>query len=110
MVEDQFGSPTYVLDLAKTIIEFILKDSLTQMDLLHYSNLGEISWYLFAKKIIEISKIKCIIKPISSANYNQIAFRPNYTVLSHHKIAGMIKDNLNDWEESIHKFNKKYFN
>ena len=26
------------------------------MDLLHYSNLGEISWYLFAKKIIEISK------------------------------------------------------
>ena len=110
VVEDQFGSPTYVLDLAKTIIELILKDSLTQMDLLHYSNLGEISWYLFAKKIIEISKKKCIIKPISSANYKQIAFRPNYTVLSHHKIAGMIKDNLNDWEESIHKFNKKYFN
>ena len=78
------------------------------MDLLHYSNLDEISWYLYAKKIIEISKKKCIIKPISSVNYKQIADRPNYTVLSHHKIARMIKDNLKDWEESIHQYNKKY--
>ena len=38
------------------IIELILKESISQMDLLHYSNLGEISWYLFAKRIVEISK------------------------------------------------------
>ena len=89
VIDDQFGSPTYVKinDLAKTIIELISKELLTQMDIFHYSNLGEISWYLFAKKIVELSKKKCIIKPISSANYKQIAYRPNYTVLSHHKIA-----------------------
>ena len=108
VVDDQFGSPTYVLDLAKTIIELISKESLTQMDIFHYSNLGEISWYLFAKKIVELSKKKCIIKPISSANYKQIAYRPNYTVLSHHKIARLIKDNLKEWEDSIHHFNKNY--
>ena len=79
------------------------------MDVFHYSNLGEISWYLFAKKIVELSKKKCIIKPISSANYKQIAYRPNYTVLSHHKIARLIKDNLKEWEDSIHHFNKKLF-
>ena len=77
------------------------------MDVFHYSNLGEISWYLFAKKIVELSKKKCIIKPISSANYKQIAYRPNYTVLSHHKIARLIKYNLKEWEDSIHHFNKK---
>ena len=108
VVDDQFGSPTYVLDLAKTIIELISKESLTQMDIFHYSNLGEISWYLFAKKIIEISKNKCIIKPISGSEYKQIAYRPNYTVLSHHKIARLIKDNLKEWEDSIHHFNKNY--
>ena len=62
VIDDQFGSPTYVKDLAKTIIELISKESLTQMDIFHYSNLGEISWYLFAKKIVELSKKKCIIK------------------------------------------------
>ena len=108
VIDDQFGSPTYVKDLAKTIIELISKESLTQMDIFHYSNLGEISWYLFAKKIVELSKKKCIIKPISSANYKQIAYRPNYTVLSHHKIARLIKDNLKEWEDSIHHFNKNY--
>ena len=108
VVDDQFGSPTYVLDLAKTIIELISKKSLYQMDVLHYSNLGEISWYLFAKKIIEISKNKCIIKPISGSEYKQIAKRPNYTVLSHEKIANKIKDNLKDWVKSIHHFNNKY--
>ena len=59
-------------------------------------------------KIIELSKKKCIIKPISGVNYKQIAYRPNYTVFSHHKIAGLIKDNLKEWEDSIHQFNKKY--
>lgn len=108
VVDDQFGSPTYVLDLAKTIIELISKESLTQMDIFHYSNLGEISWYLFAKKIVELSKKKCVIKPISSANYKKIAYRPKYTVLSHHKIAILIKDNLKEWEDSIHQFNKNY--
>jgi len=108
VIDDQFGSPTYVKDLAKTIIELISKESLTQMDVFHYSNLGEISWYLFAKKIVELSKKKCIIKPISSANYKQIAYRPNYTVLNHHKIARLIKDNLKEWEDSIHHFNKNY--
>merc|ERR1711991_319880 len=33
VVDDQFGSPTYVKDLAKTIIELISKESLTQMDI-----------------------------------------------------------------------------
>ena len=88
--------------------KLISKESLTQMDILHYSNLGEISWYLFAKKILEISKKKCNIKPVSSVNYKQIANRPNYTVLSHHKIGGLIKDNLKKWENSIHQFNKNY--
>ena len=78
------------------------------MDVFHYSNLGEISWYLFARKIVELSKKKCIIKPISSADYKQIAYRPNYTVLSHYKIARLIKDNLKEWEDSIHHFKKNY--
>ncbi len=109
VVDDQFGSPTYVLDLASTIIELISKESFSKMDLLHYSNLGEISWYLFAKKIIEISKIKCEIKPILSLNYNQIAKRPNYTVLSKNKILKRKKVNLTNWEESINHFNNKIF-
>ena len=67
LVDDQFGSPTYVLDLAKTIIELISKQSMSQMDLLHYSNLGEISWYLFAKKILDWDPIHSGLEELLSS-------------------------------------------
>jgi len=108
VIDDQFGSPTYVEDLSITILELISNYSSSKIKLYHFSNLGEISWYLFALKIIEISKKDCLIKPISSNKYKQIAKRPNYTVMSKYKISKKIKNKISHWENKVYLYHN-YF-
>ena len=50
VVNDQIGSPTYANDLAEAITKLLHIQSLSGMELLHFSNNGGISWYEFAKK------------------------------------------------------------
>ena len=85
VIDDQFGSPTYIDDLAKAVMELLLKYTFTKMDLFHFSNKGETSWYLFAKKIIESFNKNCLIISATSSEYRQIARRPSNTVLSKKK-------------------------
>ena len=43
VVDDQFGSPTFVKDLAKVVIELVSKRQFNEMELYHFSNHGVIS-------------------------------------------------------------------
>ena len=63
VVNDQVGSPTYGIDLAKVVLDNLINPKFFHFDCYHYSNKGAVSWYEFAKKIIEISKIDCSIEP-----------------------------------------------
>ena len=51
VVEDEIGSPTNALDLAKIILEIIPKLSNSKTEIYHFSNLGLCSRFEFAKKI-----------------------------------------------------------
>lgn len=52
MVSDQFGSPTYALDLANFIAELIKTD---QYGLYHVTNEGICSWHEFAVEFLKTS-------------------------------------------------------
>ncbi len=49
VVDDQRGSPTYVVDLARAIIQLCRKDA---RGTVHVTNAGECSWFDFAREII----------------------------------------------------------
>jgi dTDP-4-dehydrorhamnose reductase len=100
VVNDQTGSPTYAYDLAKVIIEIILK-SKNKSGLFHYSNEGEISWFEFAKSISELYNLNCEIVGVSSKEHKTLAKRPNYSVLNKSKIKKTFNLEIPDYKQSL---------
>lgn len=106
IVNDQRGSPTYTLDVAKQVYELIKKD---KVGIYHSSNQGETTWYDFAKRIIEILKIKDVeVLPIKTEEYPSIAKRPKYSVLDNFllKLEGI--NIMRDWEIALEDFLNTY--
>jgi dTDP-4-dehydrorhamnose reductase len=102
VVNDQFGSPTYAADLAKAIIDIIPQiDKIDKVELFHYSNEGIITWFDFAKAIIESSGINCKVNPVSSAEFPTPVKRPSYSVLDKSKIKSTFGIEVPSWKESL---------
>ena len=107
VVFDQVGTPTYALDLAKTIEAFIerLKTANSQQPIANgiynYSNEGVISWYDFAKEICELSGNTCDIQPCHSDEFPSKVKRPSYSVLDKTKIKNKLNITIPYWKESL---------
>ena len=102
VVNDQIGSPTYAKDLAVFIMKIIERKS-NAFGLYHYCNLGEVSWFEFAKSIFEIADIKTNVNPISTENYPTAAKRPRYSVLDISKTQQTFDEQMPFWKDSLKK-------
>ncbi len=101
VVYDQIGSPTYARDLAKAIMEALLKSNSSTKEILHYSNEGVCSWYDFAKKIMELNNLSCKVNPILSKEYPTLAERPVYSVLDKGTTKKYLGVSIPHWEDSL---------
>lgn len=103
VVDDQFGSPTCVDDLAKVLVEMI--DS-QDYGYYHVVGSGEyVSWYEFCKEIYKQIGISIKVIPVSSEQYClSKAKRPLNCRLNHNKYidAGFTK--LPNWNESLRNY------
>lgn len=98
VVNDQFGSPTSTVDLAKAIINLI---STEHYGIYHGTCEGQCSWYDFAKKIFEIKNIDIKVNPVTSEEFKRPAPRPAYSVLDNFmfKLVGL--NSFKNWEDSL---------
>ena len=103
VVSDQIGSPTYAADLANAIVKIIPQMNKENSGIYHFTNEGICSWYDFAKEIMEMSELKCLVKPIKSSQYPTAAARPFYSVLDKDKIKSVFCININHWKDSLKK-------
>lgn len=103
VVDDQFGTPTSTVDLAKCILTLI---KTKHFGLYHATCQGECSWYDFAIKILEYGNIDVKIDKISSSELNLPAQRPKYSVLDNFMLNLIGKNNFKDWEESLCEYLK----
>jgi dTDP-4-dehydrorhamnose reductase len=117
VVSDQYGSPTYAKDLAESIFKIInyeksfaaknnnsilFSDDVTKRhQIYHYSNEGIITWYEFAKAIMDIGNIDCEILPITTEEYKVLAKRPKYSVLDTKKIQRDYNMAIPFWKDSL---------
>jgi dTDP-4-dehydrorhamnose reductase len=101
VVSDQIGSPTYTKDLAEAILNSIPKIKNTTTEIFHYSNKGSCSWFTFAKEIVKISNIKCIVEPIEAINFKTKAKRPKYSLLDTNKIQNTFGIDIPNWQDSL---------
>ncbi len=79
VVDDQRGSPTYTVDLARAIVQLCRKDA---SGIVHVTNSGSCSWFEFAAQIIKESGLPTEVRPVSSLQMARPAPRPAYSVLS----------------------------
>jgi len=105
VVSDQIGSPTYSADLADVILEIIkhkkFKDAGQTTQIYHYSNVGEISWYEFAKEIFKIEKIEYTVNSITSQQYPSLPKRPRNTLMNKDKIVEVFNIKISNWKSSL---------
>jgi dTDP-4-dehydrorhamnose reductase len=107
VVFDQIGTPTAARDLAKAILDIILKIDNQQVDpflfkgIWHYSNEGVTSWYDFAKAIFELREMPIRVKPIETTLFPTPAKRPPFSVLNKDKIKKVFGIEIPHWRESL---------
>jgi dTDP-4-dehydrorhamnose reductase len=106
IVADQFGTPTYTVDLVEAVAEII---QTPLYGVYHVSNGGETSWEGFARAILAKTNLGHVpVKPITSDEYARMfgspTRRPAYSVLRHYALEMMGKDTLRHWEDALDAF------
>ena len=81
VVNDQIGSPTYTVDLAKAIALLVKKPS---YGIYHVTNSDHCSWYDFAKEIFKQAEIEVNLKAVTTEEFPRPAPRPKYSVLENY--------------------------
>lgn len=106
IVADQFGTPTYTVDLVEAIIAIV---QTPLYGVYHVSNGGETNWQGFAEAILEKNGLSGVrVTPITSEDYAQRfgspTKRPAYSVLRHYALELQGKDTFRPWEEALDAF------
>jgi dTDP-4-dehydrorhamnose reductase len=109
VVGDQFGSPTYVADLAAAIMTIVQSDA-DAYGTYHFTNEGKTSWYDFACEIYHMAKeeksltSEVFIRKIVTDEYPTKAKRPQDSYLSKDKFVKIFKISPRPWKEALYDF------
>lgn len=101
VVSDQIGSPTYAKDLALAILRIIPEINSDGLQIYHYANKGQCSWFEFASAIMKIAQQNCEILPIPSSAFKTKAKRPKYSLLNTDKIQHTFNLEIPNWEDAL---------
>jgi dTDP-4-dehydrorhamnose reductase len=118
VVNDQIGSPTYTVDLAKLLVEMVQTDKYGTYNV---NNEGYVTWADFAKYIMESNGKTTEIIPVSTEEYYApqykkaeedgrklvVAYRPHNSKLDKTKLesAGFAK--LPSWQDATDRYCKE---
>jgi len=107
VVFDQTGSPTYAADLAgaiMSIVSGVIRNQIAMNSgIYNYSNEGVCTWFDFATEIINEAGLSCIVNPVLSSEFRQIAKRPTYSVMDKTKIRENYGLTIPHWRTSLLK-------
>lgn len=103
VVNDQVGTPTYTLDLARLLVDMIETE---KYGIYHATNEGGyISWYDFACEIFRQADLPVTVQPVTTAEYGQsAAVRPFNSRLDKTKLmtSGFVP--LPDWRDALERY------
>lgn len=109
VVADQHGTPTWAADLAYAILEIIVQTDFSRwkgVEIYHFTDEGECTWYEFASAIMELAGKDCKVLPISTEEYPTACRRPVYSVLDKTKIKKKFGLEIPLWDDSLRKMLK----
>ncbi len=100
VVNDQVGSPTFTVDLARKLKEIIGKG----YGIYHITNSGKCSWYEFAVEIAAKMGIRKRISPVTSEMFKRPAKRPANSVLGHTMLRLEGLSEMRDWKAALEEY------
>ncbi|MGQ7884808.1 dTDP-4-dehydrorhamnose reductase [Paenibacillus sp. WC2504] len=101
VVNDQFGSPTYTVDLASFLEQLVRTE---RYGIYHASNTGVCSWFDFASAIFEESGNQINVIPCSTEEFPRPAPRPRFSAMDHMAIRTNGFEDLRPWREGLQAF------
>jgi dTDP-4-dehydrorhamnose reductase len=103
VVNDQRGSPTYTVDLARAIAELCRQNA---TGIVHVTNAGDCSWFEFATEIVHAAGLPTEVRPVSTQQMARPAPRPAYSVLSPNSLQrwGI---RTPTWQDALHRYLKE---
>lgn len=106
VVNDQVGTPTYTLDLARLLVDMSVTD---KYGIYHATNEGGyISWYDFAKEIFRQAGYTTEVVPVTTEEYGlSKAKRPFNSRLDKSKLKEMGFTPLPDWKDAVSRYLKE---
>ena len=103
VVEDQYGRPTYGIDLARAVLSLISNKTIYGFPILHYANKGICSWKEFAEAIVNTFGSETKVLGVSTSDYPTLAKRPKYSILDTERLERALKIEIPLWNESLKK-------
>jgi dTDP-4-dehydrorhamnose reductase len=98
VVNDQMLTPTYTVDLAHKIKELI---ATRRYGLYHVTSRGSCSWFDFAAKIFELSRLSPALSPQTTAESGALAKRPAFSVLAHQALIQAGFADIRPWQDAL---------
>jgi dTDP-4-dehydrorhamnose reductase len=100
VVNDQRGCPTYVVDLARTIVQLCRKNA---SGIVHVTNSGDCTWFEFAQQIVQRAGLSTKVRPVSSEKMARPAPRPAYSVLSSTSLRHL-EIQMPSWQDALDRY------
>ncbi|MGG4049549.1 dTDP-4-dehydrorhamnose reductase [Paenibacillus favisporus] len=109
VVNDQKGSPTYTVDLARFLEELVQTE---KYGVYHASNSGDCTWFEFTQAIFEEArklgfKITAQVEPCTTEQFPRPAPRPANSVMDHLSIRTNGLTDLRPWRDGLRDFLKR---
>jgi dTDP-4-dehydrorhamnose reductase len=101
VVNDQIGTPTSALDLARVVFQMIQSGLPDTPELFHVSNAGQCSWADFAREIFKQKQLSVTVNNTTTEAFNSPAPRPKYSVLSTEKLLFTYGIAMRPWKEAL---------
>jgi dTDP-4-dehydrorhamnose reductase len=100
VVNDQRGSPTFAVDLARAIIQLCHEKA---EGIVHATNRADCSWFEFAREIVTSGGLSTIVRPTTSDQFARPAERPKYSVLSSRSLQ-KYGITMPSWQDALRRY------
>lgn len=104
VVADQYGSPTYTVDLASLLVTMMESE---KYGTYHINNEGYCNWAEFAEYIFDVNDKNMVVNHVTSEEYPQKAYRPRNSKLSKKSLDDNGFDRLPSWQDAVKRYSKE---
>ena len=107
VVNDQIGTPTYTLDLARLLVDMAETDKYGYYYAMNEG--GYISWYDFTCEVFKQADYSTTVIPVTTAEYGlSKAARPYNSRLNKNKLIEAGFEPLPDWKDALKRYLQEY--